>query len=309
MLATIIVVAGGVSSGIERSCRVLMPLLIGLMIFMVLYGAFQRGFGEALSFVFKPDPHRLQASGVLEALGHAFFTLSLGMGAMITYGSYQRSKDDVLEQSFTIAGLDTGVALLACLMIFPIIFSYGQLPGQGAGLVFKSMPLAFAEIGRFGILLGILFFGLLGVAALTSAISLLEVVASYFIDQRGWPRSRAAWALGGAIFLFAIPSAFSADPSFAMGSWQPTFGRSFFDTMDYLASNWLLTLGGFLIAIYGGWILPKRIREAEMEGVEPGLIGAWLTLIRYVAPILVVVVLLQKVGLFDVDELMHAVFN
>ncbi|MCK4871578.1 MAG: sodium-dependent transporter [Phycisphaerales bacterium] len=308
MMATILIVAGGVGAGIERTCRVLMPTLFVLILVMVVYGAFKPGFGEAVSFVFKPDPHKLKASGVLEALGHAFFTLSLGMGAMITYGSYQKSKAHLAGQSATIAVLDTGIALLACLMIFPITFSYGQEPDAGPGLVFKSMPLAFAEIGKGGMLLAIMFFGLVVFAALTSAISLLEVVASYFIDERNWPRRRAAWILGCAIFLFGIPSAFSNDPGFAMSGWEPSFGINFFDTMDYLASNWMLPLGGLFIAVYAGWFMPKKMRDAELQGISPLLVMGWFVLIRFLAPVLVIIVLAQKVGILDADELLHGLF-
>ncbi len=309
MLITILIVSGGISKGIERTCRVLMPTLFVLLLVMVGYGAFQPGFGQGLSFIFKPDVSKLEASGVLEALGHAFFTLSLGMGAMITYGSYQQSKSGLVGQSIIIAVLDTAIALLACLMIFPIIFTYDQEPAAGPGLVFMSMPLAFAEIGKGGMLLAIFFFGLLVFAALTSAISLLEVVASYFIDQLKWSRNRAAWLLGGAIFLFSIPSAFSLDPNFAMSGWEPSFGKNFFDTMDYLASNWMLPLGGLLISVYAGWIMPKRLRAAEVEGLAPAIFGGWLILVRFVAPILVVVVLMQKVGIIDANEIFHGLFH
>ena len=166
-----------------------------------------------------------------------------------------------------------------------------------------SMPLAFAEIGQGGLLLAILFFGLVVVAALTSSISLLEVVASYFIDERGWRRTRAAWLMGGIIFLFAIPSAFSMDPDFAMAGWEPSFGVNFFDTMDYLASNWMLPMGGLLIAVYAGWVMPRKMRSAELEGLSSTLVIVWLVLIRFVAPILVILVLCQKVGLIDVNEI------
>jgi NSS family neurotransmitter:Na+ symporter len=299
MLVTILVVSGGISGGIERACKVLMPVLIGIMLVMVIYGMFLPGFGEAVSFVFKPDASRLKASGVLEALGHAFFTLSLGMGAMITYGSYQKEKGQLVGQSLVIAGIDTAVALLACLMMFPIVFTYGQEASAGPGLVFISMPLAFAELGTGGMLLSILFFGLLVFAALTSAISLLEVVASYFIDQKGWTRKRAAWLLGGAIFAFSVPSAFAMDDGGLFKSWEPGFGKNFFDTADYLASNWMLPLGGLLISIYAGWVMPAKMRDAELEGAAPVLTKGWLLLVRWVAPVLVVLVLLQKVGFID----------
>ena len=305
MLITILIVAAGVTKGIERACTVLMPTLLVLIGVMVIYGMFQRGFGDAISFVFKPDPSKLKASGMLEALGHAFFTLSLGMGAMITYGSYQRGNKGLAGTAATIAGLDTLVALLACLMIFPITFSYGQAPSAGPGLVFMSMPLAFTEMGGGGMLLAILFFGLLVMAALTSAISLLEVVSSYFIDKRGWSRAKAAWSMGLAIFALAVPCAFSMDPDFKLVSWESTFGKNFFDTLDYLASNWMLPLGGLLVALYAGWVMPKKIRASELTGSSATLITAWLLLIRFVAPILVVLVLLQKVGLLNVDELLY----
>ncbi|MCK5684078.1 sodium-dependent transporter [bacterium] len=301
MLLTILVVAGGVSGGIEKVCTVLMPTLVGIMIFMVCYGVFQPGFKSAITFVFYPDISKLKASGVLEALGHAFFTLSLGMGAMLTYGSYQEDKKGLLSQSIWIALLDTGIAILACMMIFPIIFSYGMSPSAGPGLVFKSMPLAFTEIGSGGMLLGIIFFSLLVLAALTSAISLLEVVASYFIDVKNWSRVRAAWIIGGAVFLFALPSAFSYDPDFIMASWTPTFGMNFFDTMDYLSSNWLLPFGGLFIAIYAGWVMPAKLRDAEFEGSSKMVLTIWLMLIRFVAPILVTLVILQKVGILQLN--------
>lgn len=309
MLITIMIVGGGIAGGIERTCKILMPTLIFLIIVMVVYGMTKPGFGEAVAFVFKPDPSKLKASGVLEALGHAFFTLSLGMGAMITYGSYQKAKGGLASESIIIACLDTGIALLACLMMFPILFTYDQDPGAGPGLVFMSMPLAFAEIGRGGMMLAILFFALLVFAALTSAISLLEVVASYFIDEKGWSRHRAAWTLGGVIFIFGMFSAFSSDPDFAMAGWQASYQMSFFDAMDYLSSNWMLPLGGLFIAIYAGWVMPKKARDAELEGLSSPVVATWLVLVRFIAPALVILVLCQKVGILDADELLHGLFN
>jgi len=304
MFLTIVVVAGGVASGIERTCRVMMPLLLLCVVCLVVYGFFQPGFGRAVSFVFSPDPNALEPRGVLEALGHAFFTLSLGMGAMLTYGSYQRSgSGGLLGQSISIAVLDTVIALLACLMMFPIIFSYGQDPSSGPGLVFMSMPLAFAEMGDLGMMLGIIFFGLLVFAALTSAISLLEVVASYLMDARDWTRPKAAWTLGSAIFAFGIITAFANSAGFKMTSWLPGYGQSFFDTMDLLTSNWMLPLGGLFIALYAGWVMPARLRAAELADLSGPLTAGWLFLIRYVAPVLVLIVLLDKIGIIDVNEI------
>ncbi|MAW77377.1 MAG: sodium-dependent transporter [Planctomycetota bacterium] len=303
MMITILIVAGGISRGIERACKVLMPVLICLILVMVIYGVFQPGFEAAMRFVFEPDASKLRPSGVLEALGHAFFTLSLGMGCMLTYGSYQKTKTGIGKTSFMIALLDTVIALLACMMIFPIIFTYGQEPSAGPGLVFISMPLAFAEIGAGGLLLAIIFFVLLVFAALTSAVSLLEVVCSYLIDEQGWPRKKAAVVVGLACLAFGLPSAFAMDSGFLLDSWESGYNKNFFDTMDHLASNWLLPLGGLLIAIYAGWVMPARIRAAEMEDLSPALVTGWLLLIRFVAPALVLVVLAQKIGILNVNEL------
>ena len=309
MFITITIVAAGVGRGIEAACRVLMPLLIVMIIGMVLFAATMPGFSEGLAFVFKPDAAALKPSGVLEALGHAFFTLSLGMGALITYGSYQKKGTPLFGQAAWIAGLDTGIAILACMMMFPIVFSFGQDPGAGPGLVFISMPLAFAEMGSGGILLGSIFFLLLSIAALTSAISLLEVAASYFIDRWNWSRPRAALTLGGVIFLVGVLVAFSMSDGFLLASWTTGFGMSLFDTFDFVASNWLLPAGGMLIAIYAGWFLPARVRNAELSGHGGALVAGWLFLLRFVAPAMVLLVLAQKIGLYDANELLHAAWN
>jgi len=302
MMLTTGIVLGGVAGGIERTCLLLMPALFILMGLLVIYGMFTSGFGEAVNFVFKPDFSKLRPSGVLEALGQSFFSLSLGMGAMITYGSYQRSKDDLAGQSAIIACLDSLVALLACLMIFPIVFTFGQSPEAGPGLVFQAMPLAFAEIGQAGTLLGTVFFGLLVFAALTSSISILEVVTSYFIDERGWPRRRAVAIVSGIMFIMAIPTAFDADPNLRFEGWSASYGKGFLDSLDFLTANWMLPIGGFMISIYAGWIMPRRLREAEVEDLNPLLYQGWLILARFVAPSLVVLVMLHQIGVIQVDE-------
>lgn len=309
MALTMAIVASGVTRGIELACRILMPVLIAMMIGLVIYAATLPSFGEALAFVFKPDAHALKPSGVLEALGHAFFSLGIGLGALITYGSYQKSKGTLFGESVWIAGLDTGIALLACMMMFPIIFAFGQDPGAGPGLVFISMPLAFAEIGSGGILLGAVFFCLLSFAAITSAISLLEVCASYLIDRWNWSRVRSTLVIGLMISVVGALVAFSSGDGFLLSSWSAGFGMNFFDTLDFVASNWLLPLGGLLIAIYAGWFLPKRLRDAELSDEHPLAFGTWLFLIRFVAPALVLVVLAQKIGLFDANEALYSLWH
>jgi NSS family neurotransmitter:Na+ symporter len=166
-----------------------------------------------------------------------------------------------------------------------------------------SMPLAFAEMGDLGMMLGIIFFGLLVFAALTSAISLLEVVASYLIDAHNWGRPKAAWTLGAAIFAFGIITAFANSAGFKMTSWLPGYGQSFFDTMDLLTSNWMLPLGGLFISLYAGWVMPARIRAAELADLSGPVAAGWLFLVRFVAPVLVMIVLLDKIGVIDVNEI------
>ena len=309
MFLTVAVVATGIGKGIESACKVLMPILIVMILGMVAFAATLPGFAEGISFVFKPDASALKPSGVLEALGHAFFTLSLGMGALITYGSYQKRGTPLFGQAVWIGGLDTGIALLACMMMFPIVFSFGQDPGSGPGLVFISMPLAFAEMGSGGILLGAVFFFLLTVAALTSAISLLEVAASYLIDRWNWSRPRAVISIGVLIFGIGTLVAFSMSDGFFLASWTPGFGMSLFDTFDFVASNWLLPLGGLLIAVYAGWFLPRKFRDAELASHSKATIGIWLLLVRFVAPAMVLLVLAQKIGLYDANELLYSIWN
>jgi neurotransmitter:Na+ symporter, NSS family len=187
MALTIGIVLAGIRKGVEAAARVLMPTLFGLLVLLVIYASQMPGFDRAFDFVFGLHTERLTGAGVLEALGHSFFTLSVGMGAMLTYGSYMKRDDDVVGTSVTISLLDTAVALLACLALFPITFTFGIEAGGGPGLVFQSMPTAFAQMPG-GQIWSTLFFVLLTFAAVTSAISLLEVVASYLIDERGMKR-------------------------------------------------------------------------------------------------------------------------
>ncbi len=295
MTCVVGIVVGGVSRGIERAARILMPVLFVLLGFLLVDAAFQKGFVAALDFLFRPRADKLTAAGILEALGHSFFTLSLGMGAMLTYGSYLPRNTDVVKASVLVSFLDTLVAVVACLVLFPIIFSFGMEAQAGPGLVFKSMPIAFSQMPG-GMLLSLLFFFLIFFAALTSAISLLEVVASYFIDERGWTRRRAAALSGIIIFLFGIPSAL-AGAGGLFSQWETLYGENFFDTMDYLASNWMLPLGGLAIAVYVGWFMPADLRKEEFTrgSAWAKQYGLWLFFLRFVAPVAILILFLFSV--------------
>ncbi len=303
MLAAIGVVIGGVQKGIEAWSRILMPVLFVMLVILATSATFQSGFAEAMSFVFEPNVDKFTAKGSLEALGHSFFTLSLGMGALITYGSYLRRDDDIVKASVAICVLDTIIALMACICIFPVIFSFGLAPEGGPGLVFSTLPIAFSQMTG-GSLLAIIFFVLLVFAALTSAMSLLEVVASTVIDQFGWSRKKAVLVTGGLIFLFGVPTALSGVPWFS-DNWVALFGMDFFGTFAELSANWLLPLGGLFIAIFVGWILPTEDARDEFQTGSSwgGLFSIWYASIRYVVPVGVAMVFLYSVGLIPEDWL------
>jgi NSS family neurotransmitter:Na+ symporter len=281
MALVISVVARGVHDGIERVCSRLMPALIGILLILLVYVGFTGGLGASLAFLFRPDFSKLSGEGALEALGHAFFTLSLGMGAMVTYGSYLKSDAFVVRDGVWIAALDTIIALLAGTVIFAVVFAAGMEPGAGPGLVFVTLPDLFAQMPG-GQAVGIGFFLLLIFAAWSSAISLLEVVLAYFVDEHGLSRGRGALLIGGAIWLIGVGSAV----------WSQVF-----DFLDGLTTNYMLPLGGMIIAIAAGWLIKPEDRVAGFTrtgGAGAFLATAWLVVIRFVTPVLVLAVILYK---------------
>ncbi len=305
MAMTMAVVFFGVQKGIERCAQILMPALVIMLIGLSLYCVTLPGFGEALTFMFAPNMAKFKPASVLVAMGHAFFTLSLGMGAMLTYGSYLSRDTGIIKTSLWVAILDTAVALLASMVIFPIIFSSGLPAGAGPGLVFKSIPIAFSQMPG-GQVLCVIFFLLLVLAALTSSISLLEVVTSSFIDLFGWRRRKVSLATGLVTFVFGVPSALLGGPGFFGKGLADATGRSFFDWADHLASNWMLPFGGLLIALYVGFFLDRDVRKEEfLRGTPWGVYYTfWLALVRYLVPLSVVFVFLKSTGilkLFGID--------
>lgn len=294
---TIAVVLGGVSKGVERWARILMPTLMAMLVALLINSFTLDGFPRALSFVFGIHTESLTAGGVLEALGHSFFTLSLGMGAMITYGSYLHKDDDIVAASITISVLDTLVALTASMVLFPIIFSYGMQPSAGPGLVFISIPIALSQMTG-GMLLSIVFFLLLVFAALTSSISMLEVVAAYFIDGRQWTRNRATLVTGGVIALVGIPSALSGSTALFGADFAAIFGQNWFDTLDYLVSNWVLPLGGLGVAVFTAWRMDEALRHDHfLSGCRMRFFyKAWLWLLKFLVPVAIVFVFLHAIG-------------
>lgn len=305
MCLTMGIVGAGIKQGIELWSRILMPALFILLLILLVYAMTRDGFADGFTFVFGFHADKFRGTSTLDALGQAFFSLSLGMGALITYGSYLRPDEDLVATSLLVGAVDTGVALLSALVIFPILFTAGLGESESVGLAFMSLPIAFSQMPG-GVVLAPLFFILLTFAALTSAISLLEVAAAYFIDEKGWSRGKATLATGGGIMILGIPAALSGGPGlFGAGFKRITEwwggGQSWFDVMFNISYNWMLPLGGLGIATFVAWRVGDAAREQGFRaGSKLGrLYWGWLQLLRYVVPIAVLLILLNAVGVFD----------
>lgn len=299
LLITMSFVYFGIQKGIERGSKIMMPILLLLLIASAIKGVTLPGSEKGIAFLLKPNWDLVSPQSILVALGHAFFTLSLGMGAMMTYGSYLKKDSNIFTSSLQIVILDTLIALIAGLAIFTAVFATQQNPAAGPGLIFHILPVVFTKMPG-GYIFSILFFLLLTIAALTSAISLLEVVISYFVDEKGWKRHSAVLVFGGVTFIIGIPSALS----FNILADFHILGLNFFDLFDYLTANILLPLGGMLISIFVAWIwgFNKSLKELRLGAEElfdqyPRIITFWKIFVKYLAPILIFVVLLNSLGL------------
>jgi len=294
------VVSRGVRSGLEKAVRFLMPALFLLLILLVGYGMGAGAFAESLHYLFVPNLRELLAGGeagslgalMLGAVGQAFFTLSLGMGAIMVYGSYLSSRSSIPQNSVIIAGSDTAIALIAGLAVFPIVFAVGLEPDSGAGLVFITLSAGFGQMPA-GALFGTLFFVLLSFAAWTSAISIMEPATAYLVENRGWSRRRGAAVVALAAWAMGILSALSLN----VMSGLTVAGMGFMDLMEFLTFAVMLPLGGLLVALYVGWVLPRRVAEAELQLSHP-VFNAWLMLIRWLVPLAIALVFLNALGVF-----------
>ncbi len=324
-----LIVIKGVRSGIERWARILMPVLFVLIIVLIVRSISLEGAREGIQFYLTPDFSRIKAHSVLAALGQAFFSLSLGMGAIITYGSYLDKKQNIFTSSLSVVGLDTLIALMVGLIIFPAVYAFGIAPESGASLVFIVLPSVFSAMPG-GAFWGFLFFTLVLVAALTSGISLLEVIIAYFVDELNWSRKRATIVFSSVIFLLGCLTAFS------FGNWDrlmplrdvivALFGSaqdSFFGIVDHLTEKWMLPIGGLLIALFVGWVwgtthAVNEIRKGSqnfadvhfftlLAGLKDDpshnerthaftLASIWGFFIRFVSPVAVTIAFLYNIG-------------
>ena len=292
MLATMLIVVRGVNTGLEKAVRFLMPSLFVLLILMVAYAmTFDDYYDQGIKFLFTPDFSKLTANGVLTAMGHAFFTLSLGMGAIMVYGSYLPKDVSIAKTVYLIAGTDTAVALLAGIAIFPIVFASGLEPAAGPGLIFQTLPIAFGNMTG-GWLFGILFFVMLVFAALSSSISLIEPAVAWLIENKDMSREQACIWSGSITWLLGFGTVFS----FNVWSEFKIFDRTIFQLLDYLTANLMLPIGGFCIAVFAGWIMKQQHTEQELDMPNALSYQVWRILICYVSPAAVFLVFLHVVG-------------
>ncbi len=294
MVMTMVVVARGVKKGLEKAVRLLMPALFVLLLIMVGYAINSGEFAQGLSFLFSPDFSKLTANGVLIAMGHAFFTLSLGMGAIMIYGSYMPHDASIAKTSIIVALADTAVALLAGMAIFPIVFANGLEPGAGPGLIFQTLPIAFGSM-EGGTFFGTLFFILLVFAAWSSAISLIEPAVAWLVENKSWSRMKASVVCGVATWLVGLGTVFS----FNIWAEATLWGKTVFDLLDYLTSNIMLPLGGLFIAVFAAWIMKSSSTADELAlGQNGTAFQIWRFLVRFVTPVAVIIVFLKAIGLF-----------
>jgi NSS family neurotransmitter:Na+ symporter len=286
MLLTLVVVARGIRGGLEKAINFLMPALFVLLLILLGYALSTGYFAAGLEFLFTPDFSKITPDVVLIAMGHAFFTLSLGFGSIMVYGSYMPEDTSIAKSALWIALLDTLIALIAGMIIFPIVFANGLEPSAGPGLIFQTLPIAFGDMA-YGYFWGSLFFFVVVIAAWSSAISMIEPAISYAIERYAVSRAAATWALGLVIAVIGMGTVFSFN---LWADWKILGERTFFESLDYVISNISLPLGGLLIALFVGWrVMPDHLRNDKIF-VSERAFQFWHFAIRYIAPAAVIAV-------------------
>lgn len=296
---TAFIIMAGVKNGIEKSTKILMPLLLVLLLILIVRSVTLPGAAKGISFLFKPDFSKITASTFLEALGQAFFSLSIGMGTLITYGSYIQKSDDLGTTAFAVAMTDTLIAVLAGLAIFPAVFAFNIAPGYGEGLVFVTLPNIFQQMPG-GTIFSIMFFLLLGVAALTSTISVLEVIVAFFVEELKMKRKAATWLATFSVSLLGILCVLSTS---SLADFK-ILGFTVFGLMNFTTANVLLPLGGFFIVIFVAWFFghDKARDELSNEGnLKARYIPVFMFIIKFVAPLAIAFVFLQGIGLINLN--------
>lgn len=307
ILITIGIVLGGISGGIEKAAKFLMPVLFIIIVLIAARAVTLPGAGAGIDYYLSPDFSKINGRVILSALGQAFFSMSVGWGLMITFGSYLPKEGNIIQSSGWIAGMDTMVALMGGLMIFPALFALlpGVSPDGGPSLVFNVLPKVFDEIQPYGNIIGAMFFVLLFVAALTSSISMLEVPVAYFIDERKWSRKKATWIIGISAMILSIPSSLAAVEGNIFNTFSFSFfGKpisGFFDMMDFFFGTLAVVIICLMLSLYTGWV--KKIRKYADELSKGSSFDgfpkiAWMFFIRWICPVVILLVLLNMVGVF-----------
>lgn len=301
---TMSIVFSGVRKGIEFWSKIMTKGLFIILFGLFCYGTTLQGFHEAVHFIFYPNAENFRFSSVLEALGLSFFILSLGQGIMISYGSYMKKEENIPLMSMIVGGSVLLVALLSALTVFPVVFSFGFTPKAGPGLIFQTLPYLFGKLPGH-VLISTIFFVLFVFTALTSAVAFIEVVATNMMELAQIPRKKAVLIVASCTFLFGIPSALAASGTF-FPEWTAIYGMNFLDTVDYLISIWLIPIGGLLTSIFVGWIMDKDLAHAQfLQGnTMKFLWKPWRFFIRYVVPLLILTIILQKSGIVDFDRVL-----
>jgi NSS family neurotransmitter:Na+ symporter len=290
MFLTMSVVARGVTSGLERANKIMMPSLVVILLILLGYSMAVGDVSRSIEFMFRPDFSKITPAAILSAMGHSFFTLSLGMGAVMVYGSYLQRHASIARAAFHIVLADTAIALIAGITIFAIVFANHLEPAAGPGLIFQTLPIAFGQMPG-GTFFATLFFILVAFAAWTSSISLVEPAVSWLIENTALTRTRAAFLVGGLIWLIGIAVLLS------FGVWGEVklFGLNIFDMLDKLTTNILLPLGGLLMAVFAVWVMHAAHAQEELA-LNDRHYRRWLFATRYVAPAAIVLVFLNLVG-------------
>lgn len=289
-------ISKGVKKGIEKLNNLLMPTLIIILIIMFFYSISLSGFTKALDFMFYPNFEKFHASSIIIAVGHAFFTLSIGMATILSYSASLDRNINIVKASITIVSLDTIIAIVAGIIIFSVVFTAGQEPGQGPGLVFITLPAIFYEMGAIGNIMAIAFFIALAFASITSAISVLEPTVMYLVERKKISRKKATYTISSIFYIIGIFALLSNTNSF---SESLTFGsKNLFDWFDFITAAILMPLGGILLAIFVGYIMDKQlIRNTLVPFMGERFFKVWLILIRYIAPISVLLIMLNETGI------------
>ena len=293
MLLCVGVVVGGVKKGLGVAVEILMPLLFVMLLVLLGFAYFKGNFSAAWDFLFSFDIDALSWRGVLEAMGQAFFTLSIGMGAIMAYGAYMPRKAHIGKTILIVAFFDSSVAIISGLIIFSIVFAtQGIEPSAGPGLMFISLPVAFGSMPG-GLLIGSMFFVLVSIAAWSSAISLLEPCVAWLIETKNLGRVRANLLLAGFAWLLGLGSVLS----FNLWSEYKLAGFTFFDFLDFLTANIMLPISGLLISLFVGYVMKKELVDAEMAGMSPKVFQLWQITLCYIAPVAIVAVFVM--GIYD----------